>query len=90
VVQFLSLFHNDPEEKIFVHCRFGNDRTGVFIAIYRMALEKWPAEQALEEMYFLGFNGFWHPSMKTFIDGFPARMKSTPALSALGSTPAHP
>jgi tyrosine-protein phosphatase SIW14 len=90
MVQFLSLFHNDPKQKIFVHCRFGNDRTGVFIAAYRMAFEKWPAEQALEEMYFFGFNGFWHPSMKTFIHAFPARMKSSPALSAVSSTPAHP
>jgi protein tyrosine phosphatase (PTP) superfamily phosphohydrolase (DUF442 family) len=82
VVQFLSLFRNDPEEKIFVHCRFGNDRTGVFVATYRMAVEKWPAEQALREMYFFGFNGFWHPSMKAFIHDFSARIKSTPALSA--------
>jgi len=85
VVQFLSLFHNDPKEKIFVHCRFGDDRTGVFVATYRMALEKWPAEQALKEMYFFGFNGFWHPSMKTFIRGFPARLNSTPALASLRS-----
>ena len=83
VVQFLSLFHNDPKEKIFVHCRFGNDRTGIFVATYRMALEKWPAEQALNEMYFFGFNGFWHPSMKTFIREFPAHLNSTPALASL-------
>ena len=83
VVQFLSLFYNDPKEKIFVHCRFGNDRTGIFVATYRMALEKWPTEQALKEMYFFGFNGFWHPSMKTFIRGFPAHLNSTPALASL-------
>ena len=83
VVQFLSLFHNDPKGEKFVHCRFGDDRTGVFVAIYRMALEKWPAEQALKEMYFFGFNGFWHPSMKTFIREFPAHLNSTPALASL-------
>jgi len=83
VVQFLSLFHNGPKETIFVHCRFGDDRTGVFVATYRMALEKWPAERALKEMYFFGFNGFWHPSMKTYIRGFPARVKSTPSLASL-------
>jgi len=83
VVQFLSLFHNDPKEKIFVHCRFGNDRTGVFVATYRMALDKWPAEQALKEMYSFGFNGFWHPSMKTFIREFPAHLNSAPALASL-------
>jgi len=83
VIQFLSLFHNDPKEKIFVHCRFGDDRTGVFVATYRMTLEKWPAEQALNEMYFFGFNGFWHPSMKTFINGFPAHLNSTPAFDSI-------
>jgi len=83
VVQFLSLFHNNPKEKIFVHCRFGNDRTGVFVATYRIALDKWPAEQAMKEMYLFGFNGFWHPSMKTFIREFPAHLNSSPALASL-------
>jgi tyrosine-protein phosphatase SIW14 len=82
VAQFLSVFRNDPQQKIFVHCRFGDDRTGVFVATYRMAIEKWPAEQALKEMYFFGFNGFWHPSMKFFIHDFPAHLNSAPVLSS--------
>jgi len=73
-----------------VHCRFGDDRTGVFVATYRMALEKWPAEQALKEMYFFGFNGFWHPSMKTFIREFPAHLNSTPALASLRPQSSQP
>jgi len=84
LIQFLSLFRGDaPRQKIFVHCRFGDDRTGVFVAAYRMALEKWPAEQATKEMYFFGFNGFWHPAMKSFIRDFPERLKSAPALAPL-------
>jgi tyrosine-protein phosphatase SIW14 len=80
VAQFLSLFRNNPREKVFVHCRFGDDRTGVFVATYRMAYQGWLPTQALNEMYFFGFNGFWHPSMKSFIRDFPARLKSAPAL----------
>ena len=80
VAQFLALFRNH-QEKVFVHCRFGDDRTGVFVATYRMAYENWPAEQAMNEMYFFGFNGFWHPSMKSFIRDFPARLKTAPALA---------
>jgi protein tyrosine/serine phosphatase len=79
VAQFLSLFRN-RKEKVFIHCRFGDDRTGVFVATYRMAYEGWPSTQAMNEMYFFGFNGFWHPSMKSFIRDFPARLKSAPAL----------
>jgi len=80
VAQFLSLFRNNSREKVFVHCRFGDDRTGVFVATYRMAYQGWPATQAMNEMYFFGFNGFWHPSMKSFIRDFPARLKTAPAL----------
>ena len=83
VVQFLSLFRGEPGQRIFVHCRFGNDRTGVLVATYRMAFEKWSAEQAMKEMYFFGFNGFWHPAMKSFIRDFPARLNSSPALASL-------
>jgi tyrosine-protein phosphatase SIW14 len=87
VVEFLSLFRDNPGQKIFMHCRFGDDRTGVFTAVYRMAIEKWPAEQATKEMYFFGFNGFWHPSMKTFVQNFPARLNSSPALAPLRPPP---
>src|SRR5215467_9321450 len=80
VAEFLELFRENPAGKIFVHCRFGDDRTGVFVAAYRMAYDGWPAQQAINEMYFFGFNGFWHPSMKSFIRDFPARLQSAPAL----------
>jgi len=82
VAQFLEIFRDHPREKVFVHCRFGDDRTGVFVATYRMAYYGWPSEQAMNEMYFFGFNGFWHPSMKSFIRDFPARLKTAPALAA--------
>jgi tyrosine-protein phosphatase SIW14 len=83
LVQFLSLLRDNPGHKIFVHCRFGDDRTGVFTAVYRMAIEKWSAEQAIKEMYFFGFNGFWHPSMKTFVHDFPTRLNSAPTFAPL-------
>lgn len=83
VAEFLGLFRGDPKERVFVHCRFGDDRTGVFVATYRMAFDKWSDEQAMKEMYFFGFNGFWHPAMKTFVREFPARLKNSPPLAPL-------
>jgi protein tyrosine phosphatase (PTP) superfamily phosphohydrolase (DUF442 family) len=83
VLQFLSLFREDPAQKIFVHCHFGEDRTGVFVATYRIAFEKWPTEQALHEMDLFGFNRVWHPSMISFVHDFPARLNSAPALAPL-------
>ena len=81
VAQFLAIFRDSPREKVFVHCHYGDDRTGVFVAAYRMAFEKLPPEQALKEMYFFGFNGFWHPSMISFVREFSARLASSPALA---------
>jgi protein tyrosine/serine phosphatase len=90
VVQFLSLLRDNPGKKIFVHCHFGDDRTSVFIATYRMAIEKWTSEQATKEMYFFGFNGFWHPSMKTFVRDFPSHLTSWPALASLPAPTSQP
>jgi tyrosine-protein phosphatase SIW14 len=82
VAQFLSLFGKDSTERVFVHCRLGEDRTGVFVATYRMAAQKWPAEQAIKEMYFFGF-GFWHRAMVSFVRDFPALLSSSPTLATL-------
>ena len=81
VAQFLALFREDPKQKVFVHCRFGDDRTGTFVAAYRIAVDQWTPKQAIDEMYFFGFNGFWHPSMKKFIEQFPAHLRSPAGLA---------
>ena len=89
VAKFLELFRHDPRQKVFVHCRFGDDRTGVFVATYRMAVDKWTPEQAMKEMYFFGFNGFWHPSMKKFIREFPEHLRSATAFAPLARATSH-
>ncbi|HYB60800.1 MAG TPA: tyrosine-protein phosphatase [Methylomirabilota bacterium] len=83
VALFLSLFGEDSKETVFVHCQYGKDRTGVFIATYRMGIQKWTAEQALNEMYFFGFNRSWHPEMISFVREFPSLLSSDPALQSL-------
>jgi tyrosine-protein phosphatase SIW14 len=85
IAQFLSLFEGGSKEKVFVHCHFGQDRSSVFVATYRMAIQKWTPEQALSEMYDFGFHGFWHPDMISFVRNFPARLTSVPALAAWSS-----
>jgi len=88
VAQFLALFRDGRQQKVFVHCRYGDDRTGVFVATYRMAMQQWTSERTEEEMYYFGFNGFWHPSMKAYIRGFPAHLNSAPALASFRPTAA--
>ena len=81
MAQFFSILAERPKHTIFIHCYFGSDRTGVFIAAYRMAFEHWTPGQALAEMYAFHFKGFWHPAMKEYIRTFPERLAASPALA---------
>ena len=89
VAEFLELFRNDPKPTVFVHCRFGDDRTGAFVATYRIAVDQWTPKQAIGEMYFFGFNGLWHPSMKRFVREFPEQMRSSSALAPSAHASSH-
>ncbi len=82
VAQFFSLVRERPRRRIFVHCWLGADRSGVFVAIDRIAFDGWTPEQALEEMLSFHFKGFWHPAMKAYIRDFPARLAGSPVLAS--------
>jgi len=85
--QFLTLLRKNPGKKIFVHCRLGDDRTGMMIATYRMAQEGWSAEKAEKEMEKFGFS-FTHrrlicPGLSSYEEKFPQRFKTSPAFRDL-------
>ena len=54
--KFLQLLRDNPNKKIFVHCRTGDDRVAMDIAAYRMVEQGWTAEQARQEMVADGAN----------------------------------
>ena len=82
LAQFFSLVRQSPRETIFIHCRFGDDRTGVFIAAYRIAFDHWTPDQALSEMNAFGFNHAWHSGMMRFVRDFPSRLATDPLLKS--------
>lgn len=80
VAEFFLFIREKPKRRIFVHCWLGGDRSGVFIAAYRIAFEGWTPEQVLAEMRSFHFKGFWHPAMKSYIRDFPTRLARSPVL----------
>jgi protein tyrosine/serine phosphatase len=47
----------DPSNKpLFVHCKHGEDRTGLVIGLYRFQDQNWSAKDAYDEMENLGFH----------------------------------
>jgi tyrosine-protein phosphatase SIW14 len=88
--RFLTLIRENPSKKVFVHCRIGEDRTGMMIASYRMAEQGWTAAQARQEMETFGFSRLHHlmcPGLASYEKDFPRRLQSNPVLQSLRPTP---
>ena len=86
--EFLKLVEENPGKKVFVHCRLGDDRTGMAVAAYRMAEQGWSADEALHEMKAFGFTRIHHlicPALAPYEKSFPQRLKTSPAFKDLHS-----
>jgi protein tyrosine/serine phosphatase len=55
VVNFLKIVTDPSRTPVFVHCQHGADRTGTMCAIYRIAVQGWSKDEAIEEMTKGGF-----------------------------------
>ena len=58
VVRFLRIVTDSNCTPVFVHCQRGADRTGMMCAVYRIAVQGWNGDEAMEEMSKGGF-GFY-------------------------------
>jgi tyrosine-protein phosphatase SIW14 len=84
--KFLKVIEQNPGKKIFVHCRLGNDRTGMAIASYRMAEEGWSADQAMKEMELFGYRGIHRlicPTLTHYEKEFPKHLKTNPLFEEI-------
>ena len=86
---FIMLIRTNPGKKIFVHCRVGDDRTGMMVAAYRMAEEGWSAERAKKEMETFGFSLVHRhlicPRLADYEEDFPKRFATEPEFEKLRS-----
>jgi tyrosine-protein phosphatase SIW14 len=76
--RFIEITRENPGKKIFVHCRLGDDRTGMMIAAYRMGQQGWTAKEAMQEMHEFGYQGVHHlmcPGLARYEKSFPQRLQ---------------
>jgi len=61
VVRFLQIATDSNRTPVFVHCQHGADRTGTVCAIYRIIIQGWSKDEAVEEMTKggFGFHSIW-------------------------------
>ncbi|MDX2030944.1 MAG: dual specificity protein phosphatase family protein [Blastocatellia bacterium] len=73
--QFLGLVKERAHWPVFVHCAGGRHRTGVLVAVYRMEVDGWTAEQAYREMKdFKFYSNFGYGKMKDYVFDYYGRM----------------
>jgi protein tyrosine/serine phosphatase len=56
VERFLDLMRDEDRHPALIHCRVGQQRTGMFCALYRVHVQGVDPDEALREMDVLGFN----------------------------------
>ena len=82
-VQRVIAILNAPENQpVFVHCNYGRDRTGLIIAIYRLANEGWTAKEAQREANRHGMF-WWKFGLRNYIRDYYSRTRRD-ALSRAG------
>ena len=57
VLAFLDLVEDPAQQPVFIHCRKGEDRTGVLTAVYRVVEYDWEPQRAYREARSLGLSG---------------------------------
>ena len=55
---------------VIVHCWHGSDRTGAFVAAYRIVFDGWTREAALDEFRHggFGFHEKWYPNLVSLLE----------------------
>lgn len=70
VKKALGLLIRHDNHPIFVHCERGNDRTGIVIAAFRIKVEGWDFDKAIDEMKSFGHRSkllFWWTNVLVLI-----------------------
>jgi protein tyrosine/serine phosphatase len=72
----------DARKPVVVHCQHGADRTGATCAAWRVAVDGWTPQQALDEMCNGGFgHSRWLPNLRALVLGLErARLRADVGL----------
>lgn len=59
IKKFLDIVLDPAKQPVYFHCAFGKDRTGTMAAIYRLEIDGWTPDEALQEMQAFGYHTYY-------------------------------
>jgi protein tyrosine/serine phosphatase len=57
--RFFEVVLDPAHQPVYIHCAFGKDRTGTMAAAYRLEVDGWTADEALQEMEAFGYHNIY-------------------------------
>src|SRR3954470_3956065 len=64
--RFFDVVLDPARQPVYIHCAFGKDRTGTMAAVYRLEIDGWTADEALQEMEASGYQNIYR-TLKQFV-----------------------
>src|SRR5882672_10677315 len=72
VRRFFAIVLDPAKQPVYIHCAFGKDRTGTMAALYRLEVDGWTADEALQEMEAFGYHNIYQ-DLIAFVKGYKPR-----------------
>jgi len=85
VGEFLRIATDPANRPVLVHCAAGKERTGLAVAVYRIAVQGWSRERALREMQRNGLDPEENPKTWAFAKGYSP--SGTPPVASEAEVP---
>ena len=57
--KFFEVVLDPAKQPVYIHCAFGKDRTGTMAAIYRLEIDGWTPDEAMQEMEAFGYHNIY-------------------------------
>jgi len=74
VARFLAIMDQPKNHPALIHCFAGKNRTGAFVAIYRMEYQRWTSAAAIEELRAAGYPEIdEHADLLTYLQTYRPR-----------------
>ena len=85
VIRFLRIVASDKGGPVFVHCQHGADRTGMMAAVYRVVVQGWSKQEAVEEMTQggFGYHRMWKRTVSFVMDLDAQELREKAGLKTL-------